>query len=195
MNILVGLRNDVHGHLLWAAWTVDALYYLDDLDQDAERFRWTRLGHHPDSVALAHARWAASTAMTALDLSAAAIGEQHSLASRSTGHAHDIGTLQENQNRAQLCAGCTAWLDAVVSDTDYELLKNARDPLVHRKLPRIVKIGGGSAPTPVDRLGLAVPGAQSPTGEMPSRQLVELSRDTATRHVVALLQAAEAGQI
>lgn len=71
------------------------------------------------------------------NLSAAAIGEHHSLTLTSKNHVHDIGTLQAGRNRSQLCAGRIVWLDAVVNDSDYRILKNARDPVVHRKLPRI----------------------------------------------------------
>lgn len=94
------------------------------------------------------------------------------------------------------CApGCVVWLNDVVRDPDYQILKGVRDPLVHRKLGRFIYLNIGGPPPGTDRLGLAVPEAPRQTGEMSSRQVIELSRDTAARHVVALLQAAQAGHV
>jgi hypothetical protein len=112
--ITSGLRNNAGDYLFWATWAVDALHYLDDLDQHAERLRWIELGHHEDTVDLAHARWAASTAMTALDLSAAAVGEYHGVVPVRPDHVHDVADL--DQNRGQLCPGCVVWLNDVVRD-------------------------------------------------------------------------------
>jgi hypothetical protein len=112
--ITSGLRNNAGDYLFWATWAVDALHYLDDLDQHAERLRWIDLGHHEDTVDLAHARWAASTAMTALDLSAAAVGEHHGVVPVRPDHVHDVADL--DRNRGQLCPGCVVWLNDVVRD-------------------------------------------------------------------------------
>jgi hypothetical protein len=69
---------------------------------------------HEDTVDLAHARWAASTAMTALDLSAAAVGEHHGVVPVRPDHVHDVADL--DRNRGQLCPGCVVWLNDVVRD-------------------------------------------------------------------------------
>jgi hypothetical protein len=188
-----GLHNNAGDYVSWATWAVDALYYLDDLDQQAERLRWIRAGHLPDTVDLAHARWAVGTAMTALDLSAAAVGVHHGAPLRQGNPVHDVTDL--NAVRGQLCSGCVTWLDGVVQDRTYPILKDARDKLVHRKLPRFIYANVGGPPPGTDRLGLAVLGAGGSTREMSCGELVALSRDTATRHVIALLQVAQAGQV
>jgi len=59
--------------LQWARLSVEALYYLDDIDA---AFGVTLLvpGQKTQVVELAHARWATGTCITALDLTAAALG-------------------------------------------------------------------------------------------------------------------------
>ena len=122
---------------LWAVWSVDGLHYLDDLDQRPQRARWIAAGYRTDTIDLTHARWAAGTAMTALDLSAAALGARHNLPSE-RGRVQDIADLQ--RHRRQLCAGCRGWLNAVVRDPDFASLKSFRDPLTHRQLDRDVTL-------------------------------------------------------
>jgi hypothetical protein len=52
--------------------------------------------------------------MTALDLSAAAVGEHHGVVPVRPDHVHDVADL--DQNRGQLCPGCVVWLNDVVRD-------------------------------------------------------------------------------
>lgn len=202
-----GLDNTASGYLMWSVWSVDALHYLHDLDQRPERGRWIGAGHHPATIDVAHARWAAGTAMTALDLGAATLGAQHHLATRRPDHAHDVGELiRDHQQR--LCGGCRRWLDAVSTDPDFDVLKSARDPLTHRILGRalyatINDTASGGPPSdeelrPDDRLGLYVPMPNASGGitrEIAAAEIVERARATATRHVVALLQAAASGAL
>jgi hypothetical protein len=60
--------------VMWAAWAVDALHYLDDLDQAESTYPAPVRGHNADVVDIAHVRWATGTAVTSLDLCAAALG-------------------------------------------------------------------------------------------------------------------------
>jgi hypothetical protein len=60
--------------VMWAAWAVEALHYLDDLDQVQTHYPMPVQGHHPDIIDIAHVRWVTGTAITALDLCAAALG-------------------------------------------------------------------------------------------------------------------------
>src|SRR5436190_7210500 len=60
--------------LLWAAWAVEGLYYLDDFDAVQVNYPDDVNGHHADVVDIAHVRWATSSAVTALDLCAAILG-------------------------------------------------------------------------------------------------------------------------
>ena len=60
--------------VLWAAWAVEVLHYLDDLDQVQSAYPSPVRGDNPDIVDIAHVRWATGTAITSLDLCAAALG-------------------------------------------------------------------------------------------------------------------------
>src|SRR2546429_2483060 len=60
--------------LLFAVWTVDSLYYLQDLDDTHDLLQPTVAGHRPDVVEVAHSRWATGACVTALDLCVAALG-------------------------------------------------------------------------------------------------------------------------
>jgi hypothetical protein len=183
---------------VWAAWAVDALHYLADLDADI--FNGSRVlgGHHVDTVEIAHARWAAGTAMTALDLCAATIGALHLPRSQ---RAYDILDLDQAKRRASLCKACTAWLDGVISDPDYSLLKDIRNPLTHSTMPRILAIGGAApAPEPepdlrTSRTRFKVTSASAPLGMIQTQELIERGREVSGRHVLALLKAAKSGAL
>lgn len=60
----------------WAVWTVDSLCYLDELD-GLPNGSVPRAGYDQAVVDVAHARWATSTATTALDLCAASLGRAY----------------------------------------------------------------------------------------------------------------------
>ena len=120
---------------MWAVWTVDGLHYLRDLDEHPERLRWIAASHYDDTIDLSHARWAAGSAITALDLGAAAIGARHNLSARRPGQVHDVAELDQD-HRGNLCVTCLRWVDAVVDDPDYTILESVRHPLTHRSLDR-----------------------------------------------------------
>src|SRR5687767_5672408 len=61
---------------VWAAWTVESLHYLADLDA-AYALNGPIAGHHTDVVDVAHTRWATSAAITAIDLCAAGLGRAY----------------------------------------------------------------------------------------------------------------------
>jgi hypothetical protein len=76
-------RGDVGVLILWAAWTVEWLHYLDDLDSLHHRGHSPIKSHLPEIVNVAHVRWATGSAITALDLCAAALEISQTLAAAS----------------------------------------------------------------------------------------------------------------
>ncbi len=178
-------KNPAAGALFaWAFWTVDCLHYLDDLDFAYNASPTGSLGHKPDVVDVAHARWATGTCITALDLCAA--GLARAFCSHAGPKELDLGDFDPGvsrnapKTRALLPAAALNWVDTVLADPDYNTVKSARDWLTHSRLPRHFVMAAGGPP---QRLSLELPGAV----RLPVRQLVELARDLATRHVTAFL--------
>jgi hypothetical protein len=143
----------------------------------------------PFTVDLTNARSAAATAVTALDLCAAALAMRHNVpvSWKDPDRVHDIASLKKA--RSHLCNGCRNWLKTV-NDDDYRTLLDARDPLIHRVASQnaYVTVGGPD-------IGYISLNLGSPPREMTTRQIIDHARDTATRHVVMLLEAIQAGVI
>ena len=172
--------------LLWAASSVEALYYLDDVDSVYDSTRTVHGAHRPDVVDVAHARWATGTCITALDLGAAALGRALG------GHIGDkelnLGSFSSTRRSKALCLVLSSmpplamhWIQAVTRDPAFTEMKTARDALTHRRLPRHLYASVGSA-GPDRRLDL-----QIDSNRVPVRKLVEDARDLATVQISRLL--------
>jgi hypothetical protein len=177
-------KNPAAGALFaWAAWAVECLHYLDDLDCAFDDTQSTIAGHRPDVVDVSHARWATGTCVTALDLCAAGLGRAF------CGHTgerefdlgdFDLARRSSKACRAKLPSPAQQWLDDVFADPDYEVIKSARDWLTHRRVKRHFTLVAGGPP---QRLVLELS-----TGKLPVRQLIELAKELATRHVTDSLR-------
>lgn len=159
----------------WAVWTVDCLHYLDDLDQAFDGSRIPIAGHMPDVVDVAHARWVTGTSITSLDLCAAGLGR--AFCGQNGKRELDIGDFNDTR-KAQLPLDAQQWIDRIHEDSNYKQVKSARDWLTHSRLNRHFFIGG-----PPQRLTL-----EFDSTRLPVRDLIELARDLATRHVSDFLQ-------
>jgi hypothetical protein len=158
---------------------VEALDYLDDIDDEFVRTSRTR-GFHPHTIDLAHVRWAAGTAVTAIDLCAAALGNWY-CGVPGDNHALDLADVRSQRNK--LPPSATAWVERVWTDPEYETLRKVRNPFTHRRLPRHLTVGGRTA-FPI-----------SPSKTVGSRELVLLARDVARRHVQDFFVQIEARRI
>lgn len=147
------------GALIWSAvWAVESLLYLDGIDLTYEQS--LRPGSNPprDFIDVAHARWATSTAVTALDLCAAALGREYGL--YTAPHERDLRDFDANikdthgttkphiQKRRETLersnAAALTWIDEVLQDDRYrDVQEGARNPLTHAWLPRHVEMGAG----------------------------------------------------
>jgi hypothetical protein len=201
---LLGSRNsDASSCVLWATSAVDGLAYVNDLD--TARNGGARVANDHDALVIdvAHARWAAGTAMTALDLCAAAIGFLY-LPPRRRGHYYDMGNILAALDGAISVAatsgpssrgpgwpprqGVRPWIvdltgdphAAVPVNDDYALIRAVRNPLIHRTLARRIGITVGSGPNRVDRTMLEVDGQPDP---IPVHVVVDTATRLATRHV------------
>jgi hypothetical protein len=167
--------------LTWAVAAVDSLHYLQDLDAALPGTRLLPGGHDALTVDLAHARWAAGTAMTALDLCAAAIGHLYRLL-RGDGQYHDMGSITRAIKKAKPAdrARASGWINPALADPDFGVVQAVRHPLTHRTVARHLSVTVGAGEQRVGRTLLEVAGLPAP---LPVHELVRRSRGLATRHV------------
>lgn len=164
----------------WAASTVDGLHYLDDIDQAYDASHSVVGLHRGDIVDVAHARWATSTSITALNLCAAGLGR--CFCAHKDRQELDLGSFDSARRRKQradlrvkLPSAALQWVDGVLEDPEYKKIKAARDWLIHSRLKRHFSMASGG---PSQRLKLEVDGTQ-----LEIRYIVKLARDVATKHV------------
>ena len=167
----------------WAAFTLETLHYLDDIDSAFDHSHQPIGAHKPDIVDVAHSRWATGASVTALDLCAA--GLARAFCQHRKDRELDIGDFEPSSTtgrqkaaarRAQLPTPALNWIDSVYADPRYATVKEARDWLTHSRVRRHII---GSAGGPPVRLELDL------SARISVRQLVEAARDLATRHVLA----------
>jgi hypothetical protein len=167
--------------LLWfAAWAVDSLYYLSDVDQSLDPSQATIGDHVADAVDIAHARWATGTCITALDLCAAALGRV--FCAHTGTRELDIGSFDPERatkrvarRRAELPAQARLWIDNVLKDPDYNQIKAARDSLTHKRVPRHLTCPRQRLRLQVEDNQLAVP------------TVIDRAKDVASKHVSRLV--------
>lgn len=211
---LLSSRNmDASGCVLWATSAVDGLAYLDDLDAALDGSARMATGHDALVVDLAHARWAAGTAMTALDLCAAAIGLLYLPARK---RYYDMGdVLAALDKEAKIAAASTSasrrpswpprqgvrpWIvdlagdpgAALPVDNDFALLRAVRDPLTHRTMARHIGITIGGGPQRADRTMLTVDGQPDPVSV---DVVVDTAKGLAARHVGRFVAEVARGRI
>jgi hypothetical protein len=191
--------------VLWATSAVDGLAYLDDLDTARDGgARVVGNGHDALVIDVAHARWAAGTAMTALDLCAAAIGFLY-LPPRH--RYYDMANVLEILDKEIGVAatswssrppgwpprqGVRPWIVDLTADDDYQLIKAVRDPLTHRTLARHIGIALGGGPERADRTMLKVDGQTDP---VPVHVVVDTATRLAARHVGRFVAEVARGRI
>ena len=177
--------------LMWAVSSVAALYYLADVDAFYDSSPAVAGWHSPDVIDVAHARWAAGTSITTLDLCVAALGraickhrgsKELDLGSFDVGRSTKRPSKQQQALRSKLPSAAVQWLDDVFADPKFTELKDARDALTHRRLPRHFSLSIGSS-GPDERIKLQVGANRVKVADL----VVEV-RDLATTHVAALIQ-------
>ncbi|WNM63785.1 hypothetical protein [Candidatus Nitrospira neomarina] len=169
----------------WAVSAVDALYYLADIHASYDSSRSVLGTHNPDVIDVPHARWAAGTSMTALDLCAAALGRaicKHSKERELDLGSFEVDRLKEQALFRKLPKEAVQWLEGVLDDPGLTKLKDARHPLTHRRLSRHFSMSIGSSCLD-ERLKLQVGANRVRVADL----VVEV-RDLATTHVSALIQ-------
>jgi hypothetical protein len=117
---------------------------------------------------MAHTRWAATSAVTTIDLAAAALGRLH-LGHKTKDHEYSLPDFFAHQSgkarREALTPAGRRWVESTNGNKDYRTVRRARDPLVHGIIRTDVTVTIGS-PLP----------AQFYLHVGPRRQLVESRR-------------------
>ncbi len=168
----------------WAMWAVDSLFYLSDLDAQVD-VPSPPGSHSWEVVDLAHARWAASTSVGAIDLCAAALARQLAVPTRTRrgrDHEYDLDDLKRAAKAGSVVGPAALWAGAVWSDPDVRLLTSIRHPTTHSRLRRHFVRGTGSSM----RTQLIVDDVD--TRPMEICTIVSLARDTATAVVEDFLE-------
>jgi hypothetical protein len=170
--------------LLFAVWAVDSLYYLSDMDQALDPSQAMVGGHSADVVDVAHARWAVTTCITALDLCAAGLGRalcgHRKKAELSLGDFDLERDLERKQQRAtrlrsNLTPQAQRWIDGVLADPRYREIKAARNALTHARVARHFSM-------PRQRIRLEVDDHQL---DVPT--MIDSAKRVGSEHVSALL--------
>jgi hypothetical protein len=180
-------RGETGALIMWAAWTVEGLHYLDDLDTLHHKGSQSDKTHQPDVVNIAHVRWATGSAITALDLCAAALGREFcGLAGQRELDLRGFDPLLAGKDiplrRAALSANSIAWVDSVLADARYKDVQGARNPLTHSRLKRRMYIDG---PSHTEFFITAT------RNTLNTRNLVCRARDLATERVTEFLAVTE----
>lgn len=188
------------GHLATAAGrSAESLVYLADLDDRRFKGIWPEDGYDNDTVDDGHVRWAATGALTSLDLCIAAAARLGGFAQRPPRGEDSIrdyyrvlqsGIVKDNRNLVR--PPWRAWIDGVLDDARYEKLLRVRNALVHADALRIIH--GTTGPLWGHslrygyRVGPLIPSTQESTHlTVLARDVVELSRDVALTHVTAFV--------
>lgn len=171
--------------VLHSIWSIDGLHYLVDVNADAFGPNRRLFGHHEDTVALNHVRWAVVGAITAIDLAAAALARRSDLPGRE-GREADLRSLE--RNRAQLTQGGQDWVQAVVDDPNYSELERIRHALVHRRVPRHIHLAISEPAGVVGRqLSITIPHPDGTTHQLSADEIIILATNVATAHVETFL--------
>lgn len=191
-------RNEEAGRCLrWAIQATQSLAYLSDLHASLPSTRQLPGGHDLLAVHVAHARWAATTATTAVDLCSAVLGLLY-LPTRRSGRYYDFRELSAKVRDTHVHCGAREWLGEAVESDDFRVVDGLRDPLAHRTLGRhyAVKFTARSPiPSATDHLvqtSFEVDGNDAPI----AADQVVLTAERCARHIVgSFLARAASGRI
>jgi hypothetical protein len=139
------LSGGASARISFAVECVNGLHYLSDIDGQLVPLDAATdvLGHNWQVVDMAHVRWAAGSAITALDLCAAALGRLYCGVSGEDARDLDLEGIKRREHRDVLRAAPgdpAEWAARVRGDRRYSDLLDLRHQLTHRVRPRHYKV-------------------------------------------------------
>jgi hypothetical protein len=175
----------------WAVDAVNALHYLRDLDELQYGPGRVLDDYSLPALDLIHVRWATATAITALDLCAAALGHLHEPAEEAAkrqprGERWDLSLRNFTKNERLLKwlpSAARAWVQEVAVDPHYVMVLNARNPFTHSRVARRMQ-EHGLPRTVRDRFEIKI---GNKTTTVDARELIVHATDLATAHVERFL--------
>ena len=190
------------GHLASAAGrAAESLVYLADIDDGRFKGVWPSDEYDNYTVDDGHVRWAATGALTSLDLCIAAAGRLAGFARRPPRAEDSIreyyrvtasGAIEDD--RSLVTPPWRKWIDDLVADPRYEKLLRVRNALVHADALRVIH--GTTAPIQGHsmrygyNIGPLIPPAVASTHmRIMARDIIELSRDVSVTHVATFIDA------
>ena len=175
----------------WAVDAVDALHYVCDLDELQYGPGRVLEDYSLPALDLIHVRWATATAITALDLCAAALGQLHEPAEEAAtrqprGKRWDLSlrNFTKNERRLEwLPSAAQVWVQEVAADPRYILVLNTRNPFTHSRAARRMQ-EHGLPRTVRDRFEIKI---GNKTTTVDARELIVHATDLTTAHVERFL--------
>lgn len=178
-----------------AARAAESLVYLADLDDCRFRGIWPIDAYSNDTVDDAHVRWAATSALTSIDLCIACAARLGNFSNLKTGGEASVrnyysvnrsGKVTDKRNLVP--APWRTWIDGAVNDPGYHKLLRVRHALVHADAIRHCYATTDSISGHSMRFGYYIGPLQPPVGtathqHVSAREVVEVSRDTSSHHV------------
>ena len=189
--------------LAWARWAADGLCYLEELDERAHGTSKDQMGFHPDTIDMSHGRWAATSAITSLDLCAVYLGivycgvqssDQWSL--RYLDASIPRTKAKAMQRMSLLPSAAKSWVTATLNSPSYSLLLTARNPFVHSRLNRTLQASVSPAAAHQHRTLLPI-GPKDSLGNsklVDARNLVVEAKTFSIQRVEAMLLDVVAGR-
>jgi hypothetical protein len=184
---------EVHALTAHATFTVEGICYLAALDGAAfPGDREEAYGFAVDLVDMAHARWATGSAISAVDLCAAALGRLRCGGPRRAEKEWSLYDLSARRPPGhQLTQQGIRWIDDARADPDYQNLAELRHRFTHARNPRHFHIALPlGTPSPVVRTSFQLGPRQVPTPE-----LIDACATVAGRHIEEFLRLAHAGSL
>lgn len=177
-----------------AARAAESLVYLADLDDRRFQGIWPIDAYPNDTVDDAHVRWAATSALSSIDLciaSAARLGGFANVSSTnevSIRSYYSVSHSGVTDKRHLVSIPWRAWIDGVVADPGYHKLLRVRHALVHADAIRHSYGTTGPVGGHGMRFGYNVGPLRPPVSatthmHVSAREVIELSRDTSLTHV------------
>jgi hypothetical protein len=169
------------------------LEYLAKIDANVRSGSTPARTEHWQSVVVSHARWAATSAVTVLDLAAGALGRMHLPAKE--GREYSLGDFFDKRKKArsrleELTPAGGEWVVATWGDADYQTLRRARNPFTHgtMRMDATVTLG---RPTPALFFFHVGPNREP----VESGQLVSMAFTLVDRRLGAFMSELQAGQL